>query len=799
MSAPERPDEQLSLIDVETVRPRDPREEARASATPKRRAKQATPPEPLAENEPVAQVIIASLVPHLDRVYDYAVPASMSRALPGTRVVVPFSGRSVDGFVVGRSASSEFGGSLQRLQRLVSPEVVAHPQILALARDLADRNASGVYEVLRQAIPGRHARAESRASDPEVAPRLAGDAALRRAALRAWAPYRGGVALCQRLANGESPRAAWSALPGFVTALPEYVLEAAGGAEAAAGDLFEAAADERAAAESDLVHWALAVAVAAAHTLASGRGVLVIVPEAKVLRQVEGIFAEALGAECCVSLEGEAAPEARYREFLRVSRGCARVALGTRSAIYAPVARLGLIAVWDDADENLTERLAPYAEVRDVAALRAQRENSALLYGGFARSLEVAHAVETQYLVAVGADREVIRRETPRVSALDDVVRQRNGVQTRVPQHAIRLVREALQTGPVLVQVPRGGFEPALRCAECGARGTCTACHGPLQHDAQGHLACRWCARPGTDFVCRECEGTVLRAAVVGVERTAQEIERMFPAARVKRSDAGGRVLGTVSGEPALVVATPGAEPYAEGGYAAALLLDGWSFLSRQELGAELAAVRRWLGAAALVRPARAGGQVILAADADEAPVQAVVRWAPEWFAEQQLRERETFSLPPFARLATVTGERESTEAFMRTVSLPDAAVALGPVEVAAPASPGAVRPATLQQFVLRVPAAESVALARALRLALRGQSALSGGLRTTQSRAAFSRGGFSSGGFSSGGFSRGGASRGDLRGAGYASTPTRVTGGGAEAGSRGVVQVRLDPPDLGA
>ena len=103
-------------------------------------------------------------------------------------------------------------------------------------------------------------------------------------------------------------------------------------------------------------------------------------------------------------------------------------------------------------------------------------------------------------------------------------------------------------------------------------------------------------------------------------------------------------------------MATPGAEPVADGGYAAALLLDGWALLGRPDLRAGEEALRRWLAAAALVRPGPDGGTVVVVADAATPAVQALVRWDPAGFADRELAERAALRLPPGPRMASLTG-----------------------------------------------------------------------------------------------------------------------------------------------
>ena len=108
------------------------------------------------------------------------------------------------------------------------------------------------------------------------------------------------------------------------------------------------------------------------------------------------------------------------------------------------------------------------------------------------------------------------------------------------------------------------------------------------------------------------------------------------------------------------MVATPGAEPVAEGGYGAVLLLDTWALLTRADLRAGEEALRRWLTAAALARPGAAGGRVVVVADGALAAVQALLRWDPAWFAARELAERRELGFPPAVRMASVTGAAEA-------------------------------------------------------------------------------------------------------------------------------------------
>jgi primosomal protein N' (replication factor Y) (superfamily II helicase) len=171
---------------------------------------------------------------------------------------------------------------------------------------------------------------------------------------------------------------------------------------------------------------------------------------------------------------------------------------------------------------------------------------------------------------------------------------------------------------------------------------------------------------------------------MVGSSRTAEELGRAFPGVPV-RASAGDKVVARIGAERALVIATPGGEPVADDGYTSAVLLDGLQLLSRADLRAEEEALRRWMAAAALVRPGAAGGRVLLVAPPGSRAAQALVAWDPVSFADRELAERRSSHLPPAARLATIDGDKDAVEALaagLERGGLPAGAELLGPVAV---------------------------------------------------------------------------------------------------------------------
>jgi primosomal protein N' (replication factor Y) (superfamily II helicase) len=389
--------------------------------------------------------------------------------------------------------------------------------------------------------------------------------------------------------------------------------------------------------------------------------------------------------------------------------------------MFAPVRDLGLVVVWDDGDDLHSDDHAPYPHARDVLVQRAYLDNCAAVVAGTARTAEAALLVESGWAHELVADRTALRAAAPRVQALGDdfeLARDPAARSARLPSLAHEAARTALAAGaPILVQVPRRGYVPSLSCARCRAPARCAHCAGPLgisPRPGPGGTripACRWCARPAATFDCPHCHGTKLRAAVVGESRTAEELARAFPGAVVRTSGSSTGVLATIGAGPSLVVATPGAEPVAEGGYGAALLLDSWALLGRADLRAGEETLRRWMNAATLVRPGSAGGTVVVAADAAHPVVQALVRWDPGWLAERELVDRRELGFPPVTRIAALSGSPAALAEFLDALRLPDGAALLGPV----PERPRPGQEGERERYLVRVPRSEGAALAHAL------------------------------------------------------------------------------------
>ncbi|HEU4362626.1 MAG TPA: primosome assembly protein PriA, partial [Mycobacterium sp.] len=316
-------------------------------------------------------------VPHLDREFDYLVTAEQSAAAqPGVRVRVRFHGRLVDAFVWERRTDTDHAGKLGRLERVISAERVLTAEVRQLAETVAARYAGSRADVLRLAVPPRHARVERETATAPILPVLpAVDPA-------GWQRYIQGAQFLAALGAGRAARAVWQVLPGEP--------------------------------------WTDRFTDAAVQTIQAGRTALAIVPDQ---RDIDALWRSAItriDERSVVALSAGLGPAARYRRWLSVLRGNARLVIGTRSAVFAPIADLGLVMVWDDGDDSLAEPRAPYPHAREVAMLRAHLRGCAALIGGYSRTAEAHALVRSGWAHDLVAARSVVRTAAPRVIALDD-------------------------------------------------------------------------------------------------------------------------------------------------------------------------------------------------------------------------------------------------------------------------------------------------------------------------------------------------------------------------------------------
>lgn len=576
----------------------------------------------------IASVAVDVALPHLDRPFDYRIPPDLDVAV-GLRVRVPFAGRLVTGYVM--DLHDDTSRATADIRAVVSAAVVLPPAQAALVRAVADRYAASFSDVVRFAVPTRHARTETAALTAEpldvVAPTT-----------REPLPHRGATAFFDRHARGEALAACVEVPTG--SDLDTTVLQAA--------------------------------------TTALAHGpVIVVAPDARsVDRLARAAAAEGLEP---IVMRMAAGPAARQRAFTAAATARRALVIGTRTSVFAPLQLRGLTIVVDDGNDALVESQTPGWSAREVALARCAVQTWSALFIGRHRSVELQAHVEAgtvkPLLLATGQWRAAsVRVETvaERFENADPLLQR-----LRIPSSVFRAIRSGLDHGSVLVSVARRGYVNAMACAGCREHARCTACDGPLAlRHGESIARCGWCGTSAGGWTCTWCGDKRLRNITIGIERTSEELGRAFPGVPLRWIDAE-HPLEQLPDEPTLLLATPGMEP--AGRCALAVILDVDQVLARHDLAAGAEAVRRWSAVAAATRP---DGRVLIVGPPTAPAVQALVRSDPAGFAERELAARRAVGLPPARHVAVVVAAPKVAAEMATEIAAAANAHTLGPVPV---------------------------------------------------------------------------------------------------------------------
>lgn len=593
-------------------------------------------PEPPVHHGPVAVVRLDVPAAHLDREYDYAIPEKLvHKAVVGAPITAQFGARTTNGYIVDITETTSHPGRLRALRSVVTSLPVLTAETYRAAREVANYYAGSVFDVLRLAIPPRHATAEKK-----VLQNAASAGAISDIATPDFAHSQqldGAAAVLGQLVGGHSPRVVWQALPGVVGTAPRWMLQL-----------------------RDII----------AATLTSKRRAIVVLPAQRDVQRVIDLC-ETIGLQA-IAAGSANQPAARWRAFTLSLLGHVDVVVGTRSAVWAPQPDLGATIVVDDADQLLREQHAPRPEAWRIAAARS----GATIYLSLARSPRAQLLVERGEAISVTPTRTQLKHFGARVIVGDDDA----PITTRLPPRVFQVAREGLKRGPVLFVVPRAGYVKYLRCARCREQLRCAQCAGPLHASGRGALQCGWGGHQIATWQCPKCQATSWRASAIGSERTAEELGRAFHGVPVRVSGRRTGIIAEVAAKPAIVVATPGAEPIAPGGYAAGVVLDGAVLSSRTELEATDAITTQLARAWALID---ADATFVLSGHLDDAVAQALIRGNFADFAARTLNERAALHLPPVATMVELIGARASlAEVAARLTSEVEAIEILGPIAV---------------------------------------------------------------------------------------------------------------------
>ena len=639
----------------------------------------------------------------LRRTFDYLAGDAPPR--PGMRVRVPFGRRRIVGIVLELAASSELPQEkLRRIDAILDAEPVFDAGLLALLRWAAEYYHHPIGEVLFTALPklaregaGARALRERWVATADGAAALAADA-LRRAprqrAVLAALVARGGLDAGELAALGAGARDAAQTLVRRGWAASDAVPDAAVAADAPVPDATRAPGgppftltdeQQRAVEQVDAQHGRYGAFLLHGITgsgktevylqlveraLARGERALILVPEIGLTPQLVGRFAARFSVPMA-TLHSALTAGARLAAWRDALSGRARIVLGTRSAVFAPLGRLGLIVIDEEHDPSFKQHDGGFRySARDIAVMRAQRSGVPIVLGSATPSLESLHNARLGRYTRLELPFRTGEAVPPRLALVD--LRSealRHGLSTFVTQ-AIR--RHLDDGGQVLVYLNRRGYAPTLACTACGWIAGCDACDARLTVYARAaRLRCHHCgADAPLPARCPQC-GYEVRAVGQGTERIEETLAALFPDAPLARLDRDAvrrdaeltAVLERVSsGEARILIGTQmvtKGHDFPDVTLAVVLNADhglfSTDFRAAERLAQTIVQVAGRAGRG--TRP----GEVLIQTEYPGHPLlTSLLADGYEGFAATALAEREAAGWPPYGRLAAMRASAPS-------------------------------------------------------------------------------------------------------------------------------------------
>lgn len=276
----------------------------------------------------------------------------------------------------------------------------------------------------------------------------------------------------------------------------------------------------------------------AIHTLQQGKGVLILIPEIALTRQLVEVFSKRISS--LAVLHSAMSAGERYLEWMRIKNGEARLVLGPRSAVFAPIENLGLIVLDEEQETSFKQEEMPRYHTREVAAARSTITGAALLMGSATPSIETYYQASKGEMQLLKLNQRIGTVGMPRVSIEDMRVHSKKGGTGLLSTHLKTKIAEKLASRQqVILFINRRGYSPMTICRECGTIATCPRCSvGMTYHkDTKQHL-CHYCNYRATPKrQCEKCGSHYLQLAGIGTQKVEEEIIAAYPQARVRRLD----------------------------------------------------------------------------------------------------------------------------------------------------------------------------------------------------------------------------------------------------------------------
>lgn len=744
--------------------------------------------------EPISDVVAEIAVPvPLDRPFTYSLPDALREGVvPGARVLVPFGGRRLLGVVLEVRARRETDQRLKNVVAIVDKDPVLPPELLSFLREVASYYLAPLGEVLALALPAVERKSIVRmrkegialptvsrvapnkserwvkvglASEPPEGKRL-GPA---QKAVLGTVQARSEVKLAELTEEWPTAREVVKKLESLgLVVVEDRAIEISAFKEAEKRDVPPPLTDEQTVAVNEICD-ALGTAKgfllhgvtgsgktevylrAIAKALSLGRGALMLVPEIALTPQLVARFRARFGDEVAV-VHSALEPAARHAMWRRLHKGELRVAIGARSALFAPVPDLGLVIVDEEHDSSFKQEEGVRYHARDCAILRAHRANAVCVLGSATPSLESVDLARRGKLGYLRLLQRAKAQPLPAVEVID--LRRVGPGPSGNPKISLPLHRAIERTlaahEQAILFLNRRGFAPAVICEKCGELRRCPDCDVALTlhhktgsrvlrdgtvHPVRAGLRCHYCDRV-EDLTehCPKCHDGKLQLEGVGTERLEDVLQAAFPGARIARLDrdvASGREVEGIlkrmrAREIDLLVGTQMVTKGHDLPHVTLVgVINADGAISMPDFRAGERTFQLLVQVAGRAGRGDLKGTVIIQTRSPEHPaIACAARHDVDAFLERELVDREELGYPPYSRLVLLRldGEKEPrvVEVAQQLAAFAEQTpeVVAGKVEVRgpSPAPMPRIRGRFRYRVLLRGPRPELRAVARRLK-----------------------------------------------------------------------------------
>ena len=591
----------------------------------------------------IAQVVIDISAGELDRTFDYKIPDGLNVRL-GERVEVPFGKNKKEGFVVGFAETTDFPDKLKEI--ITAPDGVPAilPEMLELMEKMRHKYLLRRADIIRLFAPER-VRAGKKPLNRAVFDKVGGlqkQVELTHEQQQALALLRG---------EGGS-----SAIVGPAKTTPvnpaKFLLHGVTGSGKT--ELYMRMIED---------------------ALTQGKSAIMLVPEISLTPQMLSNFRGRFGKTVALLHSGLSAGE-RQSEWLRLRTGDARIALGPRSAVFAPLENLGLIVVDEEHDGSYISESNPRYDTLEVAEMRCGLASAKLILGSATPAVGTYKRAAEGELTLVKLQNRVGGGALPGPEIVDMAAELRagnNGIFSKLAEDALATVIERKRQAVIFLN--RRGFASFMMCKACGYIAMCADCDISLTfHSEDNTLKCHYCGKKYKALTaCPGCKNSKLKMGRVGTQRVAEELQRLFPGVRIARLDNDSTtgktayfdILGAFSrGEADLLVGT---QMVAKGhdfpAVSLALVLDADMGLYFQDYASAERTYQLITQVAGRSGRADGDGRVIIQT---YRPSHYVFRFAANYdyngFYEKEINTREVTKFPPFCIIARILCSSENED-----------------------------------------------------------------------------------------------------------------------------------------